>query len=163
MTGGRTGERTTDGVPPPRVSRTVPRRDALRPGASRGARPAPYGQAAMYQPPAPDPAANFTNAQLSEVLEFLSNKRSLTFIFTSDFDLTQKVTADLAGKGEAELVAFVAAVLDAEVSREAEHVYKVQPKSGGEPLEEPPVEEQPVPDNAGDNPEKSPDDPGKPS
>jgi hypothetical protein len=103
--------------------------------------------------------ARFNNQPLQAIFDYLMKNRGMTFLFSGDFDLRQKVTMDLNGKEDEQIVEQLAKVLDCLVRQEGPHAYRLSPKSGGEPLEEPPVEVEPAPDDTPDDdsqPEASP-------
>lgn len=76
------------------------------------------------------------------------------FVFAGDFDLRKKVSMDLTGKEQGEILGVISRILDCVVTLESPGVYRLSPKSGGEPLEEPPVEEEPAPDEGSGSPEQ---------
>jgi hypothetical protein len=94
-------------------------------------------------------AARFNDQPLQDVFDYLMKSRNMTFVFAGDFDLRQKVTIDLNSMEEPEIVGRLSHILDCVASREGMHAYRLSPKSGGEPLEEPPVEEEPAPPEDG--------------
>jgi len=128
-------------------------RTALRPGAQ-----APFGQAARRRAEE-EAAARFSNQPLQDVFDYLMKYRSMSFVFAGDFDLLQKITMDLNGVEEEQILQILVEKLNCVVAREGPHAYRLSPQSGGEPLEEPPVqEESPPPD---DGSEDSGQDPGQ--
>ena len=69
---------------------------------------------------------------------------------------------DLNGVEEEEILQILVEKLNCVVAREGLHAYRLSPKSGGEPLEEPPVQEEPPPDDGSEDPAQDPgQDPGK--
>jgi hypothetical protein len=133
------------------IGRTGP-----RPGA-----PTPFGPAARRKAEE-EAAARFSNQALQDVFDYLMKYRSMTFVFAGDFDLLQKVTLDLNGVEEEEILRILVEKLNCVVAREGPHAYRLSPKSGGEPLEEPPVQEEPPPDDGSDSPAQDPgQDPGQ--
>jgi Tfp pilus assembly protein PilN len=139
---------------PPQRPRGGPR-PAYKPGQMRaGARErgagAPLGRAARRAAELEE-AARFNHQPIQAVFDYLMKNRGMTFLFSGDFDLRQKVTMDLNGKEEEQIVEQLAKVLDSVLRQEGPHAYRLSPKSGGEPLEEPPVEVEPAPDDAPDD------------
>jgi Tfp pilus assembly protein PilN len=117
----------------------------MKPGAGRKrGEPVTFGPAARKRA-AEEEAARFNDQPLQAVIDYLMKYRSMTFVFAGDFDLRQKVTFDLNGVEEDEVVTMLSSILDCTVTREGVHAYRLSPKSGGEPLEEPPVDEEPAP------------------
>ena len=146
--------------PPPQQARPkgAGPRPLLKPGG-RGRPAAPRAGAATPSGPAArrkaeeEEAARFGARSLQDVFDYLMKYRSMTFVFAGDFDLRQNVTLDLNGKEEDEVLEILSGILDCVVTREGTHAYRLSPKSGGEPLEEPPVEEEPAPaDDGGQDP-----------
>jgi Tfp pilus assembly protein PilN len=141
-------------VPQPPQHRGGPR-PAYKPGQMRGARQrgagAPMGGRAARRAAELEEAARFNNQPIQAVFDYLMKNRGMTFLFSGDFDLRQKVTMDLNGKEEEQIVEQLAKVLDSVLRQEGPHAYRLSPKSGGEPLEEPPVEVEPAPDDAPDD------------
>jgi hypothetical protein len=96
-------------------------------------------------------AARFTNQPVQAVFDYLMKNRGMTFLFSGDFDLKQKVTIDLNGKEDEQILEQLAKILDCLFNQEGPHAYRLALKSGGEPLEEPPVEVEPAPDDTPDD------------
>ena len=117
-------------------------------GAPRTGAGSPFGPAAQRKAEEEE-AARFAAKPLQDVFDYLMKYRSMTFVFAGDFDLRQKVTLDLNGKEEEDVLPILTQILDCVATREGIHAYRLSPKSGGEPLEEPPVEEEPAPPDGG--------------
>jgi len=149
--------------PPPQQARPQGGgpRPLMKPGgmgrpAPRAGTATPFGPAARRKAEEEE-AARFAARPLQDVFDYLMKYRSMTFVFAGDFDLRQKVTLDLNGKEEEEVLQILSKTLDCMVTREGIHAYRLSPKSGGEPLEEPPVEEEPAPpDDGGQDPGQDP-------
>ncbi len=94
-------------------------------------------------------AARFVDRPLQDVFDYLMKSRSMTFVFAGDFDLRQKVTMDLNNRPEEAILDILASTLDCTVAREGPHAFRLSPKSGGEPLEDRPVEEESAPPSDG--------------
>lgn len=123
----------------------------------RGAQISP-GREARRRAEEEQAAARFAARPLQDVFDYLMKYRSMTFVFAGDFNLGQKVTLDLNNVEEEEVLTFLSKTLDCMVTREGAHAYRLSPTSGGEPLEEPPVEEEPAPpeDEGTDAPSEPP-------
>jgi type IV pilus assembly PilN-like protein len=142
--------------PRPSPAAAAPRpagsRPLLRPGAFIGANTGPNSP--RHQPFVPaspvaaavdDPKANFVNAPLESVLDYLTKTRKMNFIFDGSFDFRRHVPANLSSTGEDGIGRWLGELLNSSVTREGEHTFRVTPFSGGESLQEPPVDEEPVP------------------
>jgi len=128
------------------------RRPPIKPGGM--GRSAPRTGAATPFASAPgrkveQEAALFADRPLQDVFDYLMKYRSMAFVFSGDFDLRQNVTLDLNDMDEREVLLILSKTLDCVVTREGNQAYRLSPKSGGEPLEEPPVEEEPAPPDDG--------------
>ncbi|HEV8335259.1 MAG TPA: hypothetical protein VGR67_02445 [Candidatus Polarisedimenticolia bacterium] len=131
--------------PPPRAGRP-----AYKPGQMKGARErgagGPMGRVA-HRAAEMEAAARFTNQPVQAVFDYLMKNRGMTFLFSGDLDLRQRVTIDLNDKEEVQIVEQLAKLLDCQINQEGPHAYRLALKAGGEPLEEPPVEVEPAPDD----------------
>jgi hypothetical protein len=105
----------------------------------------PLGREARRVAEEEQAAARFTARPLQDVFDYLMKYRSMTFVFAGDFDFRQKVSMDLNNVEEEDVLTLLSKTLDCIVTREGSHAYRLSPKSGGETLEEPPVEEEPAP------------------
>jgi len=103
-----------------------------------------------------NPSARFEDRPIQEILDFLTREWKLTLLFGGDLDLQRKVTLDLAGREEEGVLVALCEILECVFVKEADGVYRLSPRSGGEPLEEPPVEEAPVKDEKAGSEKESP-------
>jgi len=133
-------------------------RPMLHPGMGAGVRigaNVPTDPQAETKLAAAAAAAKFSDKPLDEVIAYLTKNRSMTFIFDGSFDLKQKVTMDVWDKEQWEIVEMVAAKLGAVANQDGENTYRFAPPKPPEGMEDPAVDEEPVPDTPPDEPPPS--------
>ncbi len=154
-------------VTPPQQAR--PRGGGRRPPMKPGAMGRSTARAGGAAPAVPAPVkeageegAYFANRPLQDVFDYLMKNRGMTFVFAGDFDFRQNVFLDLRDKDEREILVDLSKTLDCVVTHEGKNAYRLSPRSGGESLEEPPVEEEPAPaDDGGQDAGEEARDPGQ--
>jgi hypothetical protein len=112
------------------------------PGAGVGGGPAAARRAQEEQTAA---AARFVSAPIQDVLDYLMKERKWTFIFLGSLEVRKQVTMDLNAMEDEEILLRISQALECVIGREPNHVYRLAPRSMGELLEDPPVEEEPAP------------------
>jgi hypothetical protein len=122
-------------------------RGRMPPGTRAIGADTPGGPGGRRRPRGETPSARFEDRPVQEVLDFLTREWKLTLLFGGDLDVQRKVTLDLAGREEEGVLVALCEILECVFVKEADGVYRLSPRSGGEPLEEPPVEEAPVKDD----------------
>jgi len=131
-------------------------RGRVPPGARTIGADAPGGPGGHRRLRGDNPSARFEDRPVQDVLDFLTREWRLTLLFGGDLDLQRKVTLDLAGREEEGVLVALCEILECDFVKESDGVYRLSPRSGGEPLEEPPVEEAPVKDEEAGSEKESP-------
>jgi len=131
---------------PPLVAGLPARRDP-----NMGPPPAMRPRTAAPSVPEPIPARRldvslkFTARPVGEVYTALAAAHGVTFEIDPAVDPLTTVSADLGGRNLKDAIAVVSRLAGHKVIRKDDGLYHVFPASGGEPMAEKPVHEEPLP------------------